>query len=453
MRSLLTLVVSTALISLLLTVSVTAQPGQNREQKKKPEAEAAAPEQQPGETVKVQTSLVVVPVIVSDYNDAYIPDLKQTEFTIHEDGVPQEIAFFSEIRAPFHVVLLLDTSGSTQEKLGDIQRAATAFVQQLQQQDRVRVVAFDEALYDLSDFTSDRAALKQAIEKTRPGKGTKLYDACRLALSHLKRIEGRKAIVLFTDGVDWRSDNARYDDTLLMIEESGVIVYPIRYDTRRETEQLVRRQQQAGETTDLGAILGGPSIGRTPPTMPGGSPVPGSDGRRNDPYKLPGPSVIITQPYPGRYPDPGRYPGGGPVPGRIPDPPTTRYPDPRTGRYPDDPNRWPDERDRLPGDPNARTRPRREDSVSVMLDSLYCTADTYLQDLAIRSGGKLHRADTLGSLPDAFARIAAELRTQYSLGFYSTNAARDGKFRKLKVQCSRKGVVVRARPGYRTPKE
>ena len=86
-----------------------------------------------------------------------------------------------------------------------------------------------------------------------------------------------------------------------------------------------------------------------------------------------------------------------------------------------------------------------------MLDNLYRTADQYLQDMATRSGGELHRADTLGSLPDAFAKIAAELRNQYSLGYYPANQARDGKYRKIQIKVSRKDVVVRARPGYRAP--
>jgi Ca-activated chloride channel family protein len=86
-----------------------------------------------------------------------------------------------------------------------------------------------------------------------------------------------------------------------------------------------------------------------------------------------------------------------------------------------------------------------------MLDQLYRTADQYLEDLALKSGGELHRADTLGSLPDAFANIAAELRNQYSLGYYPANQARDGKYRKIQIKVSRKEVVVRARPGYRAP--
>ena len=86
-----------------------------------------------------------------------------------------------------------------------------------------------------------------------------------------------------------------------------------------------------------------------------------------------------------------------------------------------------------------------------MLDQLYITADSYLSQLANKSGGRVLRADTLGSLPDAFAKIAAELRTQYALGYYSSNKLRDGQYRKIKVSSSRKDVIIRARPGYAAP--
>ena len=83
-----------------------------------------------------------------------------------------------------------------------------------------------------------------------------------------------------------------------------------------------------------------------------------------------------------------------------------------------------------------------------MLDLAYLTADSYLKALAEKSGGRLLRADTLGSLPDAFSQIAAELRTQYLLGYYPVNKDRDERYRKIKVTTARKGVVIRARPGY-----
>ena len=84
-----------------------------------------------------------------------------------------------------------------------------------------------------------------------------------------------------------------------------------------------------------------------------------------------------------------------------------------------------------------------------MLDSLYLMADSYLKDLADRTGGQLYRADTVATLPQAFAAIAAELRTQYLLGYYPANKDGNGAYRKIQVKTTRKDIAVRARPGYR----
>ncbi len=374
------------------------------------------------EAIRIDTTLVTVPVIASTRNDVYVHDLRQAEFSLYEDGVKQEIVFFATIKTPFHVVLMLDTSASTQEKLKHIQRAAVAFINQLQMADRVKIISFDDEVRQLSDFTNDRAELRRAIEAIRPGQGTRLYDAVRLAMADLAQVKGRKAIVLFTDGVDWYSNDATYDSNLREIEESGIIVYPIRYDTRAETERIMRQQRASGEEVNLGVIWDGPP--QTPPTVP--SPSPGGRiGGQRDPYNLPIPPIIIT-----RAPS-DRYPGG--------------------GRYPDD--RFPDSRTPDARHPDPRSPGRREDSITIELDSLYRTADRYLEELALKSGGKLHRADTLISLPDAFKQIAEELRNQYSLGYYPTNSKRDGRYRKIQVRVSRKGVVIRARPGYRAPAE
>ena len=434
---LLSIISLAALIFVFGAIAQTKKP--QGEQKKNPsQAEPEKTEQQ-DIPIRLDTDLVTVPVIASDRADVYVPDLTKDEFTVYEDGMKQEIEFFAAVRTPFSVVLMLDTSASTQEKLPRIQRAAKTFLEQLQPADRVKIISFDDGVYDLSQFTNDRAELRKAIDSTKPGQGTKLYDAVKFALNDLSRVKGRKAIVIFTDGVDWRSDSTGYDDNIRQLEESSVIVYPIRYDTRYETEALARQQQERGETVDLGVIFGGPGArvppGTTPPTVPGGQGIPAPSGRGGQPdtMRFPTPPVIIGG---GRYPD--RYP---------PD----RYPpdrNPGGGRYPDDrypPDRYPDDRY-----PNPSRR-RGNDHISVMLDNLYRTADQYLQDIATRSGGELHRADTLGSLPDAFANIAAELRNQYSLGYYPANQARDGKYRKIQVKVSRKNVVVRARPGYRAP--
>ncbi len=393
-----------------------------------------SPAQEQVETVKIDTNLVTVPVIATTIEGNYIPDLRQEEFSISEDGENQQVAFFATVSAPFHVVLLLDTSASTQEKLGSIQRAAVAFVEQLQGGDRVKVISFDNEVRELSDFTNDRAALQDAIYKTASGRGTKLYDAFEVALASIKTIQGRKAIVLFSDGVDWHSDQATFDGTLHWLEEEGVIVYPIRFETRDETERIAREagDDPAANLPTIDVIRGTPS-GTTAPTFPSDDPdtVPTAGQRsKTGPLGLPTAAEIMR----GRRerdPDMNRFPS----PDRMP--PTTGP----TGR---------------PGgvgaDPSSRGSRRKDDSVSLMLDQLYVKADSYLIELANRSGGRLLRADTLGALPDAFAKIAAELRTQYAIGYYPTNKARDGQYRKIKVKTIRKNVVVRARPGYRAPR-
>ena len=376
------------------------------------EPEGSNAGQQEVDTVKIDTNLVVVPVIASDRTERYIADLKKEDFSIFEDGVQQEISFFETVTAPFHVVLMLDTSASTEGKLGQIQQAAISFTEQLQSADRVKVISFDDRVRDLSAFTSDRAVLYGAIRATRPGQGTKLYDAMQFSISALKRVAGRKAIVIFTDGVDSYSDRESYDRNRRAIEEAGIIVYPIRYDTRDDVERLVRQQQRSGKIIDLATILGGGIPSTTPSTFPGGSSIP--------------------------------LPGGGSLPGQ------TRLPggvvisrDSRTRRNdPTDPSNR---------DPTSPTGTTVDDNISRELDMMYRTGEAYLSEMAEKSGGRLHRADTLLSLPAAFAAIAAELRTQYALGYYPPKTtARDGKYHKIKVATTRKSVVLRARPGYRS---
>ena len=84
-----------------------------------------------------------------------------------------------------------------------------------------------------------------------------------------------------------------------------------------------------------------------------------------------------------------------------------------------------------------------------MMDNLYLLADSYLGQLADRSGGQVYRADNVGALPQAFAAIADELRTQYLIGYYPTNRDQDGAYRKISVKTLRPDIAIRARPGYR----
>jgi VWFA-related protein len=227
---------------------VRAQSAQSRPSSSAPPAPEQDPARKPppGEppdaaTIKLDTALVVIPVSVLDRDGKYIPNLTRRDFHIYEDDVEQEIAYFSAVEVPFQVVLLLDTSSSARFKIEDIQNAALAFVEQLRPQDRVMVVSFDSRIYVDAEFTSDRAQLRRAIYGIRTRGGTRLYDAVDLALTErLKHLQGRKAIVLFTDGVDTESRLTTAPRTLELVEESGVLVYPVQYDTSRDAAKGAR---------------------------------------------------------------------------------------------------------------------------------------------------------------------------------------------------------------------
>ena len=184
-----------------------------------------------GDVIRVDTSLVIVPVSVADRSGRYLPSLRRDDFHILEDGVEQKIAYFATVDQPFTVVLLIDTSGSTQFRLEDIQDAAINFVSKLKPEDSVMVMSFDDRIDVLSRPTTDRDAVTRAIRRTRTGGGTRLYDAVDAVLmKHLKTINGRKAVVLFTDGVDTESRHS-YDGTVREAEESDAPIYTVDYDT------------------------------------------------------------------------------------------------------------------------------------------------------------------------------------------------------------------------------
>ncbi len=184
------------------------------------------------DVIKVETNLITIPVSVFDRNGLYIPNLGRSEFKIFEDGVEQEIAYFGTADKPFTVVLLLDTSLSTNYKIEEIRQAATAFVDQLKSEDAVAVIEFDGNVHVLTEVTRERPRIYKAIGKADFGYGTSLYDAVDFSLrKRLSRIEGRKAIVLFTDGVDTTSRKAGYGTTLSLAEEADALVFPIYYDT------------------------------------------------------------------------------------------------------------------------------------------------------------------------------------------------------------------------------
>jgi Ca-activated chloride channel family protein len=187
------------------------------------------------EIIKVETNLVTMPVSVLDRDGRFISGLSQKDFKIYEDGKEQKIDYFQSVEQPFTVVLLIDVSPSTQFRIEEIQNAAISFVNQLRPNDRVMVMSFDQRVQVLTPPTSDRYMLRSAIQFLRFGSGTSLYEAVDQTIyRELSRIEGRKAVVLFTDGVDTTSRRASYDSTIRATEEVDAMFYTIRYDTSRD---------------------------------------------------------------------------------------------------------------------------------------------------------------------------------------------------------------------------
>ncbi|HEY6802377.1 MAG TPA: VWA domain-containing protein [Pyrinomonadaceae bacterium] len=258
----------------------TVQPKPKQDESTKPAADTSDPEvtdnkiSPEGETVEgdvisFNTSLVTVPVTVVDRYGHYVPQLNKSDFKIFEDGVEQKITYFATTEQPITVVLVIDTSGSTEFRLEDIQNAAIAFVDKLKVDDSVMVMSFDDRIEVLSQPTTDRGLITKAIRRTRTGGGTRLYDTVdSIFKKQLATLTGRKAVVLFTDGVDTTSHRASYESTLRLAEESDAPIYSVDYDTSGGGSTVFTQGLPIprGRGTILGLPLPGPtggSVGNT----------------------------------------------------------------------------------------------------------------------------------------------------------------------------------------------
>lgn len=320
-----------------------------------------------GDVIRIDTTLVTVPVSVLDRGGRFISDLQRDQFKVFENGVEQKIAYFEPTEKPFTVALLLDTSGSTFFHLWEIKEAAIAFAKQLRPQDRVLIVTFDNLVMLLTEATNDRNVITEVVERNAiTGFSTRLYDALNLVIkARLNKIDGRKAIVLFTDGVDTASYHATYKSTIHEVEELDALIYPIQYDTT----DFVDAQTRTNATIVTTTIRGRHVPPRSSSQVTYGTPKASGPGTSIGDYKL---------------------------------------------------------------------------------------ADQYLHQLATKTGGRLYEANDRTFLNEAFAKIAEELRHQYSLGYYPQTSLQSGERREIKVRVDQPDLAVRARDSYvqrATPKQ
>ena len=203
----------------------------------------------PGDVIRVTTTLVTVPVRVMDHTGKYVPDMREEEFRVFEDGVEQRLAYFAPVATPFTIILMLDISESTHSTLKEIKDAALNFISQLRPDDEVIIITFDNRVNAIDQPTTDRDALRRMIEGIQPGGGTRLFDALDLVFKRLlHQIKRRKAIVLFTDGVDVESRKTA-GEIMQAAEELDTLIYSARYDTYDAIREKIRRANNSSPST------------------------------------------------------------------------------------------------------------------------------------------------------------------------------------------------------------
>ena len=202
---------------------------------------AATPEPEPeieeNDIVRVSTNLITVPAEVMDRNGRFIGSLTKNDFRIFENGVEQELAYFAPVEQPFTVALLLDVSGSTQTQLQAIRAAANTFIKRLRPNDRLLLISFDGKINVLTEAVTLEQLRQKRLRLDALNDGTLLYDAVGFTLNQrLAAIQGRKAIVLLTDGVDSGSKQNNKQN-LRDAEEANVVIYTVRYNTLPQLPQ------------------------------------------------------------------------------------------------------------------------------------------------------------------------------------------------------------------------
>jgi Ca-activated chloride channel homolog len=265
-------------------------------------------------------------VTVMDGRNRYVTDRKEADFSIFEDGIKQELTLFNHEDLPISLSLMMDMSASMDEKLTQAQQAAIRFVKTLRPQDVASIVAFNDRVNVLSDFTADHGALEKAVMRTEASGPTALHNALYVTLKELGRQKKagelrRRALVLLSDG----------EDTASLVQDEQVI-------------ELARKLEIAIYAISL-------------------------------------------------------------RPNRVQD------------------------RARL----------------------AFSQAAHLLTVLSRDTGGQVYFPNSLSELDAVYDRIAEELRTQYNLGYISSNTRRDGKWRRIVVR-TREDLQVRHKIGYYAPR-
>ena len=303
------------------------------------------------DVIRTDTSLVQLNVGVVDRQGRAIRTLSRKDFVVYEDGVKQSILHFEPTSAPFSLVLMLDTSGSTVNFRPQLKQAAWRFLDALAPEDRVQVIQFNAKVKKLADFTTDRRKAAWAIELAEGAGETYFYDALRFALKELaKEGQRRKAIIVLTDGLDTSMRNADRSaaSSAKTDEEALKSINPM---TNGVLNQVLNQADRQGVTI-------------YPLALPSG-----------DAKRLPLPDPVIT--------------------------------------------------------------------------GIYTAARLRLQNLADRTGGRIHEIQRLDQMARLYMEVAADLRSLYTVAYQApSDRPQSGKWHEVRIEVAYPELIARTRPGY-----
>jgi Ca-activated chloride channel family protein len=286
-----------------------------------------------GRVFRIQVGMVSLPVVVTNGKGEYVTDLNREDFYVLDNGKPQEIAGFATVEEPVSVALMLDSSGSMEEHLRIIQNEAIRFVSFLKRDDGLAILSFADDVVLWEPFSLYKKKNPMTIRRIEAKGLSAVYEAVWLALEQVLKHEfGRKALVLFSDGIDTRSQTVTEEETLDLARRTEVTIYCICFNPGKSRFKLF--------------------------------PFPGGD-----------------------------------------------------------------------GDKKAE----------------YAAGREYLMKLSGYSGGILVDAKKVDDLSSAFRKIARELSSQYSIGYYPGDFRRNGEYHKVEVRLKQKGLTARTRQGYYAP--
>jgi hypothetical protein len=346
--------------------------------------------------IQVSSEEVVFHVRFTDRFGKAISNIRPDEVKIYEDGKEQKLRRLFRSEEPFDVSLLLDVSPSTYDIQEGIRERSIEFVQQMPELNRMLLISFDDKIYIDCDWTSDLQKVMDTIEELHTNEkssSTHLYEAISLvAEKKLTRKTPRRAMIVYTDGIDHGSNDFNEKQSLEIIEESGIVVYPIQYDSR---EWYARR--------------GRPDYDDRYPPDP------------NDPN------------------DPRN------------DPSDPRNRDPRTGRSrrtippPTIPGTTP------PTIGGVILGPTSErDKAAYEAQTMYNHAKDYLFKLAQVSAGRYFETPRITMLGQAYSKIIDELAHVYTVTYIPSPIKHDGLTHRVRIDVTRPDVaVLTTKGGYR----